>query len=139
GEHNLTLRLEEVDLKHWLERELRVYERGEVSVICSFSCIPPDASNNIARINPDLMARALHNIVRNGLRYSKERISILLNCNGSISLRICDDGPGVPPGMQANIFEPFTRLETSRDRLSGGYGLGLAIASRILQRHGGHV
>ncbi|HWK55164.1 MAG TPA: ATP-binding protein [Hyphomicrobiales bacterium] len=139
GEHNLVMRLEEVDLKHWLERELRVYERGQVAVTCSFSCIPPDASNYIARINPDLMARALHNIVRNGLRYSKERISILLYCNGNISLRICDDGPGVPPGMQANIFEPFTRLETSRDRLSGGYGLGLAIASRILQRHGGHV
>jgi signal transduction histidine kinase len=41
--------------------------------------------------------------------------------------------------MHTKIFEPFSRLETSRDKASGGYGLGLAIAARILQRHQGHV
>jgi signal transduction histidine kinase len=41
--------------------------------------------------------------------------------------------------MQKKIFEPFARLETSRDKSSGGYGLGLAIAARILQRHKGSI
>lgn len=146
GEHNLVLHQEQVDLKQWIERELRVYEREPISVTCSFSYVTPEGTppgdfsgSYRASLNPDLMARALHNVVRNGLRYARERISLHLHCNGTVTLRICDDGPGIPPDKQASIFEPFSRLETARDRQSGGYGLGLAIASRILQRHGGSI
>ncbi|MDR0779292.1 MAG: hypothetical protein LBF16_01155 [Pseudomonadales bacterium] len=162
GEHNLVLHQEQVDLKQWLERELKVYEREPITVTCSFSCVPVDATapgtckgNNVstsnassnntfsnnyrANLNPELMARALHNVVRNGLRYARERISLHLHCDGKVTLRVCDDGPGIPPDKHTSIFEPFARLETSRDRQSGGYGLGLAIASRILKRHGGDI
>jgi len=146
GEHNLVMRQEQVDLKQWLERELRVYEREPISVTCSFSYLAPEGTtpgdfsmNYRASFNPDMMARALHNVVRNGLRYARERISLHLHCNGTVTLRICDDGPGIPADKHNSIFEPFSRLETSRDRQTGGYGLGLAIAARILKRHSGSI
>jgi len=138
GEHNLQLVQEQLDLKVWLERELRVYREGNIEVVSSFSVTPTDAGFQ-AWANPDLMARALHNIIRNGLRYARARICVHLQCNGKVMLRICDDGPGIPANKTRSIFEPFARLETSRDRQSGGYGLGLAIAARIMERHKGSI
>ena len=138
SEHNLQLRQERLNLRVWLERELRDYRDAEVKIISSYSGQSVQASYE-ACANPDLMARALHNVIRNGLRYANERINVHLHCNGNVELRICDDGPGIDPARQDSIFEPFSRLETSRDRQSGGYGLGLAIAARIMERHQGSI
>ncbi len=85
------------------------------------------------------MARALHNIIRNGLRYAQSTIEIQVKCTTEVIITICDDGPGIPPALLGRIFEPFSRVESSRDKDSGGYGLGLAIAERILQRHQGRI
>ena len=52
---------------------------------------------------------------------------------------IADDGPGIPETEYQTLFEPFKRLDQSRDRKSGGYGLGLAIVKQIVQWHGGQV
>ncbi len=54
-------------------------------------------------------------------------------------LTVRDHGPGVPESELANIFRPFYRVATARDRQSGGAGLGLAIADRIARLHGGRV
>ncbi len=139
SEQNLLMNLVELDLRHWLQQELTTYASESVNVTCSFA-ISPSAGDYRSTFNPELMARALHNIVRNGLRYARAAINVHAQLNGdTITIRICDDGPGIPPAMHAKIFEPFSRLETSRDKASGGYGLGLAIAARILQRHQGRV
>jgi signal transduction histidine kinase len=139
SEQNLLMKLVDVDLRQWLQQELSTYANEPVRVACSFSIQPPTADYR-STFNPELMARALHNIVRNGLRYARSTIDVHAQLDAeTATIRICDDGPGIPPDMQEKIFEPFSRLETSRDKASGGYGLGLAIAARILQRHQGRV
>jgi signal transduction histidine kinase len=139
SEQNLLMKLVDVDLRQWLQQELTTYANEPVKVTCSFS-VQPSHSGYRCSFNPELMARALHNIVRNGLRYARSMINVHAQLNGeTVTIRICDDGPGIPPEMHEKIFEPFSRLETSRDKASGGYGLGLAIAARILQRHQGRV
>ena len=56
-----------------------------------------------------------------------------------IVLTIEDEGPGIPPEDMERLFQPFQRLETSRNRETGGIGLGLTIARNILRSHGGDV
>lgn len=139
SEQNLLMNLVEIDVRHWLLAELATYANEEVRVACTFA-IQPSMADYRSSLNPELMARAIHNIIRNGLRYAKDIINVHAQLNEtSICIRICDDGPGIPLAMHAQIFEPFSRLETSRDKASGGYGLGLAIAARILQRHQGRI
>ena len=58
---------------------------------------------------------------------------------GLAIITIADDGPGLPEDQLAAVFEPFVRLEASRSRDTGGFGLGLAIARTALQAHGGDV
>jgi signal transduction histidine kinase len=57
--------------------------------------------------------------------------------NGSGLLSVRDTGPGIAPGDVKRVFEPFVRLDTARDRASGGAGLGLAIARHLIEAHGG--
>lgn len=117
---------------------MAVYAYEKITVRCSFVS-EGSAGNSRAGLNPDLMARALHNIIRNGLRYAQSTIEIQVKCTTEVIITICDDGPGIPPALLGRIFEPFSRVESSRDKDSGGYGLGLAIAERILQRHQGRI
>lgn len=139
SEQNLLMNLVEVDLRQWLQQELAIYARERIAVNASFAIQPSNGAYR-GQLNPALMARAIHNIIRNGLRYAQASINVHMQLNDTaVTIRICDDGPGIPPAMHAKIFEPFSRLETSRDKVSGGYGLGLAIAARILQRHQGSI
>jgi len=48
-----------------------------------------------------------------------------------MKVRVCDDGPGIPEEGRAKIFQPFIRLDASRDRRTGGFGLGLALVQRV--------
>lgn len=59
--------------------------------------------------------------------------------DGTIHLEIRDDGPGIPAVDLPNLFEPFYRVDRSRSRKTGGYGLGLSICKRIMQAHGGSI
>lgn len=139
SEQNLLTNPVETDLRAWLLAELEQYADTPVAVTCSFSADSPGANYRVF-FNPDLMARAVNNVIRNGLRYACETITVHAHRSGNqMEIRICDDGPGIPEAMKELIFEPFARLETSRDKSSGGYGLGLAIAARILERHKGHI
>lgn len=79
-----------------------------------------------------LMERVLDNLVNNALRYSNQRIQISLTLQASrATLRVEDDGPGIAPDERERVFEPFVRLDPSRDRATGGCGLGLAIVHSI--------
>jgi len=139
SEQNLLMNLVEVDLRAWLQQELTLYAAAPVRIVCSFA-IQPSTADYRSSLNPELMARAIHNIIRNGLRYARAVINVHAQLNEeAVTIRICDDGPGIPAAMHEKIFEPFSRLETSRDKVSGGYGLGLAIAARILHRHQGTI
>ncbi|MBA1430985.1 ATP-binding protein [Pseudomonas orientalis] len=92
------------------------------------------------QIEPRFMARAVINLLRNAIRYAERRVEVSLVKFGSgYEVRINDDGPGVPLEGRNKIFEPFLRLDTSRDRRTGGFGLGLALVRRVSQWHGGQV
>ena len=81
--------------------------------------------------------RALRNIIGNAVRYgARARVSIA-PAPGRVSITIDDDGPGIPDDQIERMFEPFTRLEASRNMATGGTGLGLTLARAILHQHGG--
>ncbi|CAI2797691.1 ATP-binding protein [Pseudomonas marginalis] len=95
---------------------------------------------DVIQIEPRFMARAVINLLRNAVRYAERRVEVSLVKFGSgYEVRVCDDGPGVPEEGRAKIFQPFTRLDASRDRRTGGFGLGLALVQRVSQWHGGQV
>ena len=86
------------------------------------------------------LARALINVLRNAVRYAHSKVSLTVERAGSLTtISVDDDGPGVPPDERDRIFEPFTRLEGSRGRDSGGVGLGLAIVKSVAEWHGGQA
>jgi two-component system sensor histidine kinase CpxA len=90
--------------------------------------------------SPELLRRAIENIVRNAIRYSpdRERVEVSLKRAGSLyKLSVRDFGTGVPEEALAYIFDPFYRVEKDRGRTSGGVGLGLAIAKRAVELHRG--
>ncbi|HEM7888070.1 MULTISPECIES: ATP-binding protein [Burkholderia] len=91
--------------------------------------------------DPKLVARALLNLIRNGARYASRTVLLAAasDASGALVLSVDDDGPGIPAAERARVFEPFQRLDSSRDRQTGGFGLGLAIVRRVAQVHGGDV
>ncbi|MHA0872191.1 two-component system sensor histidine kinase RstB [Enterobacter pasteurii] len=87
-----------------------------------------------------LMERVLDNLMNNAMRYSETTLRIRLDLQGSqANLSVEDDGPGIEPSEREKVFEPFVRLDPSRDRATGGCGLGLAIVRSIAQAMGGSV
>ena len=86
---------------------------------------------------------ALRNLLENALKYSlPDSRPVELSArreNGRLVIRVTDDGPGIPDRDKASVFEPFFRVDSSRSRKTGGYGLGLSIAKRIVEAHGGTV
>jgi len=102
---------------------------------CSFT----GAQGMSCECQPLALRRALTNLSENAVAYgARARISILSE-NDSLIVRIDDDGPGIPDGELARVFEPFYRLERSRSRETGGTGIGLCIVQSIAQAHGGEV
>lgn len=85
--------------------------------------------------------RVVQNLVGNAVRYCEQKILISggLDAKGMAYICVEDDGPGIPEADRARIFEAFARLDDSRTRASGGYGLGLSIVSRIAYWFGGEI
>ncbi len=106
---------------------------------CQLQC-HLDRESGYVRFDPRYMSRALGNLLQNAMNYAESEIQVVVECNGlECCIHVDDDGPGIPPADRKKIFEPFTRLDVSRSRTSGGYGLGLAIVTRILKWHTGRV
>ena len=88
---------------------------------------------------PRALRRAFANLIDNALKYGGCADISLSAANGELLIAIADDGPGLPEGELERVFEPFYRIETSRNRSTGGVGLGLAIVRQIAHSHGGTV
>jgi signal transduction histidine kinase len=92
------------------------------------------------RARPLALKRALTNLIGNALKYGDAaRVTLHAPVNGLVLIDIEDSGPGIAAENMASVFEPFHRLETSRNRETGGSGLGLSIARNIIRAHGGDI
>ncbi len=93
---------------------------------------------------PQLLRRAIDNILRNAIRYAPPGTEIRLDCRADgerdqVILEVLDCGPGVPDSMLSDIFQPFFRTAPGRESSSGGTGLGLSIASEAIRLHDGTI
>ncbi len=88
---------------------------------------------------PAALRRAVRNVIENAVRYGDiARVSLQPSGEG-LEILVEDDGPGIPEADRDKVFEPFVRLENSRNRDTGGAGLGLALARSIVRNHGGDI
>jgi signal transduction histidine kinase len=92
------------------------------------------------RGRPVSLKRAFGNLIGNAVKYGgAARVALAPPQSGMTTITIEDDGPGVPPDQLERVFDPFYRVEDSRNRETGGTGLGLPIARNIFRAHGGDV
>src|SRR5215472_10414712 len=87
---------------------------------------------------PQALKRCLTNLVANAVKFGG-RADIVVSDGAELRIAVRDHGPGIPEAELERVFEPFYRLESSRNRDSGGTGLGLSIARDIAQAHGGSL
>ena len=87
---------------------------------------------------PQALRRLLTNLVANAVKFGV-RAKILVEDGAALVIRVRDEGPGIPPEEIERVFEPFYRVESSRNRDTGGTGLGLSIARDVAQAHGGSL
>jgi two-component system osmolarity sensor histidine kinase EnvZ len=91
------------------------------------------------RGRPVALKRAFSNLVDNAGKYACEPALSLRQYDGLIEVLVCDRGPGIPDAALEAVFEPFMRLERSRNRATGGVGLGLTSARAVIRGHGGTI
>jgi two-component system OmpR family sensor kinase len=89
--------------------------------------------------DPLSLRRMVVNLVDNAIKYGERARLRLKVSGGACVLEIDDDGPGIPEALQTRVFEPFFRTEASRNRDTGGIGLGLATVRSIVMDHGGTI
>ncbi|HEY4213790.1 MAG TPA: ATP-binding protein [Steroidobacteraceae bacterium] len=87
---------------------------------------------------PQALKRCLTNLIENAIKFGGSA-ALSVQDGASVAIRVVDSGPGIPPEELERVFEPFYRVESSRNRDTGGTGLGLSIARDIAQAHGGSL
>lgn len=91
-------------------------------------------------VDARLLARAVGNLLRNAQKYAQGWIVLSARRTpDGVAIAVDDDGPGIPAEERDRIFDPFYRLDRSRDRATGGFGLGLSIAQKAVVLHGGSL
>ena len=121
----------------WLEEQVENIGvlAGALELSVDTTAIPEEIS---AEIDRKAMPFAVRNLLRNALKYARSRITVTAELAGDrVRVHVDDDGIGIPLDEREHVFTAFTRLDRSRDRATGGYGLGLAIARLVLELHGG--
>ncbi len=93
----------------------------------------------MARIKPVAMRRAMRNVIENALRYGGGAEVTLEAAGDALRILVRDRGPGIPEDDLERVFDPFVRVEASRNKETGGTGLGLSIARTIIHAHGGEI
>ncbi|WP_431269221.1 sensor histidine kinase [Dankookia sp. P2] len=91
------------------------------------------------QLRPVAIKRALANLVDNAVKHGGGARVTLEERPGVVTVRVEDNGPGIPEAALEAVFEPFHRLDASRNGVTGGTGLGLAIARQVVTAHGGSV
>ena len=96
-----------------------------------------------AEVDGEKIRIVLRNLLENAFKYSladSRPVEVAVKTDGeTVAVVVADDGPGLPAEDLHNLFEPFFRVDRSRSKKSGGYGLGLSICKRIVEAHGGRI
>jgi two-component system sensor kinase ParS len=130
----LRMNSQAVPLEPWLRQILMSAPPHERQVILRHDGI------DTAWMEPRLMELAVSNLLANALRYARQTVQIsVIQDRDLYRLTVEDDGEGIPESDRATVFRAFTRLDTSRNRETGGFGLGLAIVARIAALHRGRA
>jgi two-component system osmolarity sensor histidine kinase EnvZ len=121
-----------VDLGGLLEDEIAVREGEPLSLAI-------EGGPHYVKGEDLALRRVFSNLIDNALRYGGRTVVGLQRKNGASRITVEDDGEGIPEAERAAVFEPFFRLDASRNRATGGSGLGLTIARQIVEDHGGRI
>lgn len=125
---------EMVDLKSILERIIAKWKRQGNDVQDTL----PEGRMMI-RLRPMAVERAVGNVISNACKYAKHVWISAHEQSGSYEIFVDDDGPGIAQELREEVFRPFFRVEKSRNKKTGGVGLGLSIAQDIVHAHGGEI
>ena len=98
-----------------------------------------ETSHWTAPVQPNLLRRAIRNLIDNGVKYGGSVEVAVRGDETMVAIEVADRGPGIPDSELGNVQEPFVRLEASRNRETGGSGLGLALARGAAEAHGGRL
>ena len=131
---DLQMNWQDVSVKEWLaEAQEKVQSFDDIQM-------RTDIAVDEARMDPRLMNLAISNLLVNACRYAKREVRCSVSAKREdYEIRVDDDGTGIPDAERESIFKAFTRIDDSRNRETGGFGLGLAIVARIAALHGGEV
>jgi signal transduction histidine kinase len=88
---------------------------------------------------PNEIKRAVRNLVENAVAYGRKAEVRIADTGDGYDVLVEDEGPGIPENDRQRVFEPFVRLESSRNEFTGGTGLGLTLVKAIAEGHGGEV
>ncbi len=139
---HLRFEIADVDLRHELEAAARGFSNGGNGggqPRVTLAEVPSIA----VRADPRRLRQILVNLLDNACRHTppagRVTLSATVDAGGTVTVRVRDGGPGIPPERRDDVFERFVRLDGSRQRATGGAGLGLAIVARWVEAHGGRV
>jgi heavy metal sensor kinase len=97
----------------------------------------------LAEIDAGLINQVFYNLIENAIKFSDQNETVFIkagkNKSGKIFISVTDNGEYIPPELYQKIFERFFRVETSRNRGTGGAGLGLSVVKSIMEMHGGNI
>lgn len=140
--------------------ETLIYLRGEIesepkvcadlpSILETICTELADLGKNIAYRGPSeltyfcqvsAMTRAFNNLIDNAVKYgSQVSVSLAKAGDGTVTIKVTDNGPGIPYSLQARVFEPFFKIDMARSGARDGFGLGLSIARNVIEAHGGRI
>ena len=98
-----------------------------------------DIPKAVVEVNKTSFQRAMHNLIENALRYGKTAHVSADRAEKKIHIYVDDEGPGIPVSKRDQVLKPFVRLETSRNRDTGGTGLGLSLAKILIMQQKGNL
>ena len=122
---------EEFNLSKLLENTIQKYDNKNI--------LSEITQNILFHGKKTLISRCISNILDNSLKFGKNIKVNLKRGNNNIILLIDDDGPGIPENEYENVFKPFYKIDKSRSETKSSVGLGMSIASDIVQSHGGNI
>lgn len=127
-----------VNVASLLQRIAENYKRENTRVV-----LLPVSNDIIIHIDEALMTIVLRNLIDNSIKYSSPQDSpveiSVIRTNESVTIQIEDFGKGIPEEKLPFVFDPFYRVDESRSRKTGGYGLGLHLCKRIMDLHGAEI